>query len=97
MMWPMWAGLSAEARQSRWREVVEAAEARYPAPSRVLGAAGVLRVEPHDRPEKSKRGPAPAVHASSRAQRMAWWRAYRAFVGNASPIYIPRRSRTGHE
>ncbi len=77
---PMWAGLTVDELRGQWRELVKVAEARYPATGRVLGPAGVLRVRPHDRPEKSKRSPAPAVHASSRAQRVAWWEAYRAFV-----------------
>ncbi len=77
---PMWAESSEGELRARWREVIEVAEARYPAPGRVLGPAGVLRVRPHDRPQRSKRGPAPAVHASSRAQRLAWREAYRAFV-----------------
>lgn len=77
---PMWADLAEEEQRARWRAVIEAAEERYPAPARVLGPAAVLRVDPHDRPENSKRSPAPAVHASSRAQRLAWREAYRAFV-----------------
>lgn len=77
---PMWAGLSEDARQRRWREVVEEAEARYPATGRVLGAAGVLRVDPHGRPGEEKRSSAPAVHGSRAAARSAWWVAYCAFV-----------------
>ncbi len=77
---PMWAELDEAEQRVRWRAVVEVAEARDPAPARVLGAAGVLRVDPHDRPGQSKRSPAPAVHASSRALRNAWWAAYRAFA-----------------
>ncbi len=74
---PMWAELAEDEQRARWCEVIETAEARYPAPARVLGPAALLRVKPHDRSEKSKRSPAPAVHASSRAQ---WREAYRAFV-----------------
>jgi len=77
---PMWAHLDEDARQARWHEVVEFAEARDPTPARVLGPAVVLRVDPHGRPERSNRSVAPAVHASSRAQREAWRAAYRAFV-----------------
>ncbi len=77
---PMWAALGEDELRDRWREVIATAEARYPAPARVLGPAGVLRIRPHDRPMKSKRSPAPAVHASSRAQRFVWREAYRAFV-----------------
>lgn len=76
----MWAELTEDEQRARWCEVIETAETRYPAPARVLGPAAVLRVKPHDRPEKSKRSPAPAVHASSRAQRLEWRGAYRAFV-----------------
>ncbi len=77
---PMWADLSPEVQRLRWLGVVDAAEARCPARGRVLGRAGILRVRPHDHPEKSKRSPAPAVHASSRAQRIGWRAAYSAFV-----------------
>ncbi len=75
---PMWAEVGEAELRAKWRALVEVAEARFPAPPRVLGAAGVLRVEPHDRPVKSKRSPAPAVHARGRALSM-WWAAYRAF------------------
>ncbi len=77
---PMWAHLDETERQVLWREVVDIAEARDPAPARVLGPAGVLRVDPHGQPETSKRSPAPAVHASSKLQRIEWRAAYRAFV-----------------
>ncbi len=77
---PMWAGLGDEALRARWREVVEVAEARFPAPRQILGRARVLRVRPHDRPGRSKRSPAPAVHAGCRGLRVAWWALYRAFV-----------------
>jgi len=77
---PIWAELTATEQQAQWRTVVEIAEARYPAKGRVLGPAGVLKVEPHDRPGKSKRSPAPAVHASSQRQRLEWRGAYAAFV-----------------
>lgn len=77
---PMWAELSECERMRRWREVVRLAAARFPPPGRVLGPAGVLRTSPHGRPKPGERSPAPAVHASSRARRMAWRAAYLAFV-----------------
>ncbi len=77
---PMWADASEDELQARWCEVVATAEARWPAQGRVLGPAGILRVDPHARPTESKRTAAPAVHASSRAQRVEWWAAYRAFA-----------------
>lgn len=77
---PMWAELETHEQRAHWREVIAVAEARYPAPARVLGVAGVLKVEPHDRPGKSKRSPAPAVHGSTLATRLSWRAAYVAFV-----------------
>ena len=77
---PMWAHLDESARQACWLEVVARAEAQDPAPARVLGPRGVLRVDPHGRPEQSAHSPAPAVHASTRSQRIEWRAAYRAFV-----------------
>ena len=74
---PMWAHLDDDEQQAEWLKVVEIAETRDPAPARVLGPAGVLRVDPHGRPEQSKRSPAPAVHASTRTQRIEWRAAYR--------------------
>ena len=60
--------------------ILDIAEARYPAPERVLEPPAVLWVKPHDWPEKSKRCAAPGVHASSRTQRLEWRAEYREFV-----------------
>ena len=45
-----------------------------------LGRAAVLRQHPHDRPQSTKRGPAPLVHAVTRAARERFLVAYRWFV-----------------
>jgi hypothetical protein len=45
------------------------------------GVGFVLRQDPHERPTRSKRSPAPAVHAATRAVRQAMKTAYRQFVG----------------
>jgi hypothetical protein len=45
-----------------------------------LGARAVCRQDPMSRPRRSKRGPAPAIHASTRAARRDFRDAYRMFV-----------------
>ena len=52
-----------------------AAEGREP-----LGAQAVQRQDPHERPARVKRSPAPLIHAASRAVRLEFWAAYREFV-----------------
>ena len=77
---PMWAHLDPEELKARWRELVEEAQRRYPPHDRVLGAKALCAADPHTRPERTKRSPAPAVHTSSTALRKAWRKAYATFV-----------------
>ena len=47
---------------------------------RPLGVHTVLNIDPHNRPKKSKKSPAPWCHASTRKAKDAYLSAYRAFV-----------------
>ena len=45
-----------------------------------LGAEAILRQDPHTRPNQTKKSPAPAYHAATKAARERFWEAYSAFV-----------------
>ncbi|MCZ7652404.1 MAG: hypothetical protein M5U13_15050 [Thermoanaerobaculia bacterium] len=45
-----------------------------------MGREAVTRQDPHGSPLRSKRGPAPLVHAASREVRRAYREAYRLFT-----------------
>jgi REP element-mobilizing transposase RayT len=81
---PCWQGLTPEQIQARVSSLVEeveieAATARQDMPS--LGAEAVLAQDPHSRPQRSKKSPAPRFHAWSREARWALYEAYGFFVG----------------
>ncbi len=44
-----------------------------------LGAAAIRKQHPHDRPQQTKKSPAPPVHAASKAKRKQMIAAYRLF------------------
>ncbi len=48
-----------------------------------LGAEAIRKQHPHTRPERTKKSPAPAVHAASKAVRKQMKEAYRLFVAAA--------------
>ena len=82
---PCWEHLSAEEIRDRIAGMVEeveqeAAAARAERGLEVLGADAVLRQLPHTRPERTKRSPAPLVHAATKAARQALRKAYYSFV-----------------
>ncbi len=79
---PMWAGLSESALQAKWVELVALAVERHPAPwpTRVVGAAALVEMDPHTRPPRTKKTPAPKVHTRCKALRQAWCEAYAMFV-----------------
>jgi hypothetical protein len=58
----------------------ETASRRQRTGVRPLGPAGVLAQNPHHQPRKTKRSPAPAVHAATLAVRRELRDAYRWFV-----------------
>jgi hypothetical protein len=45
-----------------------------------LGVEAILRQDPHRRPNQTKKSPAPAYHAASKAARERFWESYSAFV-----------------
>ncbi len=82
---PCWRHLPAEEIQRRIQEIVDDVDAQ--AARRVvlngvapLGPAAVRKQHPHDRPNHSKKSPAPAAHAASKAIRQQMKEAYRLFV-----------------
>lgn len=79
---PMWAGLSEAALRARWVALVQRAVEQYPSPwpTRVVGARALVSVDPHTRPPRTKKSPAPRVHTRCKALRQAWVEAYSAFV-----------------
>ena len=80
---PCWARLDEAERPRRARELVDDIAAAAKVARRgaaVLGPERILRQSPHQRPSHSDRSPAPAVHAASKAMRIAMKAAYRAFI-----------------
>ena len=82
---PCWADLSTEQYRERVAGLVEEIEAEARADREArgiepLGAAAILRQDPHSFPSHTKKSPAPAVHAASKAARQAFWEAYSLFL-----------------
>jgi hypothetical protein len=59
---------------------LEAAVRRKETGARPLGPAAILTQDPHRQPKKTKKSPAPAFHAASKAVRRELWNAYALFV-----------------
>jgi REP element-mobilizing transposase RayT len=83
---PCWEHLSAEEIRKRIAELVEeveqeAAAARAERGLPVVGAEAVLSQHPHSFPLKTKRSPAPLLHAATKSARESLRKAYYAFVG----------------
>lgn len=80
---PMWSELSEDERRARWVELVERAVAEFPPKTEtMLGAERVLAFDPHHRPARAARRPAPESHAST-PERRAWWRSQYAQLVHA--------------
>jgi REP element-mobilizing transposase RayT len=82
---PCWQHLSDEEVRARVAEIVEeveqeAAAVRAELEIPVVGAETVRRQHPHSLPLKTKRSPAPLVHAATKAMREALRKAYYDFV-----------------
>lgn len=80
---PCWASLSIAARHLATTEILtdieaEAKSKRQGRPP--LGRDAILRQDPHQRPTRCERSPAPSVHAVTVAARRAFSAAYRRFV-----------------
>jgi REP element-mobilizing transposase RayT len=96
---PCWSHLSPEEYRRRILALLaeiekEAALRRSRTGAGPLGREGVLQQDPHHRPAKIKKSPAPLVHAASRAVRRQLWEAYAWFV--ASYREAAERLRAGH-
>ena len=82
---PCWAHLSPEAYRERVAALVteiesEAAAALAKSGREPLGVAAILRQDPHTRPSRPKKSPAPLYHAATKAVRKAFWQDYATFV-----------------
>src|SRR6185436_1413882 len=82
---PCWAHLSPEAYRERVAALVaeieqEAAAALARTGRQPLGVAGILRQNPQTRPNWTKKSPAPAFHAATKAIRKTLWEMYAAFL-----------------
>jgi hypothetical protein len=85
---PCWEaeGLSSEQVQARVAEMIdhlsnEAAARHRAGGTRPSDPDALLRIHPHQRPERTKRSPRPFVHAATRAVRKHFREAYRIFSG----------------
>ena len=84
---PCWAHLTPEQYRQRIAELVEEIEAEARADREArgvepLGVEAILRQDPHLRPNQTKKSPAPACHAASKAFRKRFWEEYSAFVAD---------------
>ena len=82
---PCWEHLTAEQRRARIAALVEDIESEIAARrkktgAKPLGVAAVLAQNPLQQPKKTKKSPAPAFHAASKAVRRELWDAYALFV-----------------
>jgi REP element-mobilizing transposase RayT len=82
---PCWEHLTEEQRRVRIAALVEDIESEVAARRKKtgikpLGVAAVLAQNPLRRPKKTKKSPAPAFHAASKAVRRELWNAYALFV-----------------
>ena len=83
---PVWESMSSKQRFAAVRELVTEIEERSrkalaASGSRPLGERAIRAQDPHDRPEVSKRSPAPVAHAATLQTWLEMKREYRAFVG----------------
>jgi hypothetical protein len=82
---PCFAELTAGQRAAKWREMVDAVETEtrerlVSEKRKVLGAAAVLRQDPHSRPNDLKKRPQPLCHAATKEARLDHRGAYNMFV-----------------
>jgi REP element-mobilizing transposase RayT len=83
---PCWRHLSKDKHRTRVGELIEQIETETASRhakegTRPLGVGGVLGQNPHDRPPRTKKTPAPAFHATSKTVRKQLVEAYGWFVG----------------
>lgn len=82
---PCWKHLPENMRRQLVADLIAAIEAeaalrRQNTGRQVLGASAVRGQHPFDRPKKSKKSPAPLLHAASKAMRLAFYAMYGEFV-----------------
>ena len=82
---PCWRHVPPQGHRARCAELVSLVEAETTARSRdggpkPLGPTRVLRQDPHARPNRPKKGPAPLIHAATRLVRDEAVRRYREFA-----------------
>ena len=82
---PCWKDLPVETQRRLAANLVaeiesEAAAQRERSGSQVLGVAAIRRQQPHSRPKRSKKSPAPLFHAMSKAVRREFYEGYAWFV-----------------
>ncbi|MCZ7650397.1 MAG: transposase [Thermoanaerobaculia bacterium] len=82
---PAWAHLEPGVQRERLRELLalaraEAAAMRHETGRKPPGREAVVGQNPHGSPARSKKGPAPLVHAASRELRRTYREAYRLFA-----------------
>jgi hypothetical protein len=82
---PCWKHLTEEQRRARVAALVEDIESEATARrkrtgAKPLGVVAVLAQSPLRRPKKTKKSPAPAFHAASKAVRRGLWDAYALFM-----------------
>lgn len=92
---PIWSHLTESDRAARFRAIIDGLAVRpvqddvseaMPVVTRLdtgrppLGREVILKQNPHDHPSRPKKTPAPWVHTTIIALRLAWMEGYRAFV-----------------
>ena len=82
---PCWAHLSPEEHRQRVADLVEEIETEGRAERKSkgiepFGLESILKQNPHTRPTRTKKSPAPLVHAATKAVRQAFWEAYATFL-----------------
>jgi hypothetical protein len=82
---PCWADLPPGVYKQQVAELIEDSEQEAATELKKqnrqpLGVRAVLRQQPHARPNRAKKSPAPLIHAATQAMRKAFWTAYSAFV-----------------
>jgi hypothetical protein len=95
---PTHEGLSPESRRAAWAIILAGAEERFPPPNpdgSALGGDKVLAQHPHTRPARTKKSPAPTVHARSAESFAAWQTAYVAFAAAYRAAWLNLRDKVG--
>jgi len=82
---PCWAHLPPGVYKQQVSALIEESEREAAAELKTrnlqpLGVSAVLRQQPHTRPSRAKKSPAPLIHAATKAMRQGFWVAYSAFV-----------------